>query len=155
MTDRRLDSAWGGGLARGWGGVGGRGPLTADLGVVKCRYGKDYGRFKAPGPVRVPRCPRIGRVRGNLDRPRRSAANPDRTPGRPDGMGPSVSHSHFRLPPSAHDTPNRPGRDSKGMKTTHARYVIFQMAEVAVPKRLFRAILDRIRRLRPPDSVPG
>jgi len=37
---------------------------------------------------------------------------------------------------------------------THARYVIFQMAEVAVPKRLFRAILDRIRRLRLPETVP-
>ncbi len=30
---------------------------------------------------------------------------------------------------------------------THSRYVIFQMAEVAVPKGLFAAILDRIRRL--------
>ena len=30
----------------------------------------------------------------------------------------------------------------------HARYVTFQMAEVAVPHQLFRAILDRIRRLR-------
>jgi len=29
----------------------------------------------------------------------------------------------------------------------HARYVTFQMAEVAVPHRLFRAILQRIRRL--------
>ena len=28
----------------------------------------------------------------------------------------------------------------------HARYVTFQMAEVAVPRRLFRAILERIRR---------
>ena len=37
---------------------------------------------------------------------------------------------------------------------THARYVIFQMAEVAVPKRLFRAILKRIRRLRLPETVP-
>jgi len=37
---------------------------------------------------------------------------------------------------------------------THARYVIFQMAEVAVPKRLFRAILERIRRLRLPETVP-
>jgi len=36
---------------------------------------------------------------------------------------------------------------------THARYVIFQMAEVAVPKRLFQAILDRIRRLKPPSVV--
>jgi hypothetical protein len=38
---------------------------------------------------------------------------------------------------------------------THARYVIFQMAEVAVPRRLFRAILERIRRLRPREPVPG
>jgi len=36
----------------------------------------------------------------------------------------------------------------------HSRYVVFQMAEVAVPKRLFRAILERIRRLRPPETVP-
>ena len=28
----------------------------------------------------------------------------------------------------------------------HARYVMFQMAEVAIPRRLFRAILERIRR---------
>ena len=38
---------------------------------------------------------------------------------------------------------------------THARYVIFQMAEVAVPERLFRTILARIRRLRLPETVPG
>ncbi len=38
---------------------------------------------------------------------------------------------------------------------TDARYVIFQMAEVAVPKRLFRAILARIRRLRLLETVPG
>jgi hypothetical protein len=37
---------------------------------------------------------------------------------------------------------------------THARHVIFQMAEVAVPKQLFRAILERIRRLRLPEMVP-
>ena len=28
----------------------------------------------------------------------------------------------------------------------HARYVTFQLAEVAIPRRLYRAILDRIRR---------
>ena len=37
----------------------------------------------------------------------------------------------------------------------HSRYVIFQMAEVAVPKQLVQAILERIRRLRPPETVPG
>jgi hypothetical protein len=35
----------------------------------------------------------------------------------------------------------------------HSRYVFFQMAEVAVPRALFRAILERIRRLRPPSVV--
>ncbi len=38
---------------------------------------------------------------------------------------------------------------------THSRYIIFQMAEVAVPKRLFRAIQERIRRLRVPETEPG
>ena len=35
----------------------------------------------------------------------------------------------------------------------HAKYVTFQMAEVAVPRRLYRAILDRIRRFAP-DANP-
>ena len=38
---------------------------------------------------------------------------------------------------------------------SHASYVIFQMAEVAVPKQLFQAILERIRRLWIPEMVPG
>ena len=33
---------------------------------------------------------------------------------------------------------------------SHGRYLVFQMAEVAVPRELFRGILDRIARLRPP-----
>ena len=36
-----------------------------------------------------------------------------------------------------------------------ARYITFQMAEVAVPKHLFAAILRRIRRLMSPLPVPG
>ena len=36
-----------------------------------------------------------------------------------------------------------------------ARYVTFQLAEVAVSKRLFTAILQRIERLRSPPLVPG
>ena len=36
----------------------------------------------------------------------------------------------------------------------HGRYAIFQMEEVAVPRDLFLRILDRIARLRPPDSAP-
>jgi hypothetical protein len=31
---------------------------------------------------------------------------------------------------------------------THAKYVVFQLAEVAVPRQLFAAILERIGRLR-------
>ena len=31
---------------------------------------------------------------------------------------------------------------------THAKYVVFQLAEVAVPRPLFAAILGRIGRLR-------
>lgn len=37
----------------------------------------------------------------------------------------------------------------------HARYVVFQMAEVAVPQKVFRLILDRISRLRPPPVFEG
>jgi len=37
---------------------------------------------------------------------------------------------------------------------THARHVTFQMAEVAVSRQLFRAILERIRRLWLPPPVP-
>jgi len=32
----------------------------------------------------------------------------------------------------------------------HGRHLVFQMAEVAVPRELFRRILDRIAALRPP-----
>jgi hypothetical protein len=38
---------------------------------------------------------------------------------------------------------------------SHARYVTFQMAEVAVPRRVFKAILGRIERLRLAVAVPG
>ena len=37
----------------------------------------------------------------------------------------------------------------------HARQVIFQMAEVAIPRELFRAILERIGRLRLPTMQAG
>jgi len=36
-----------------------------------------------------------------------------------------------------------------------ARYAVFQMAKVAVPRHLFRTILDRIRRLRPVRAASG
>jgi hypothetical protein len=37
----------------------------------------------------------------------------------------------------------------------HARRVIFQMAEVAIPRELLRAILEGIGRLRLPTPLPG
>jgi hypothetical protein len=37
---------------------------------------------------------------------------------------------------------------------THARHITFQMAEVAIPRRLFKVILHRIRRLGPLMSAP-
>ncbi len=38
----------------------------------------------------------------------------------------------------------------------HSKYVFFQMAEVAVPRKLFAAILERIQRLRAvPALVPS
>ena len=37
---------------------------------------------------------------------------------------------------------------------SHSRYTVFQLAEIAVPKKLFASILDRIRRLAPPGLVP-
>ncbi len=36
---------------------------------------------------------------------------------------------------------------------THSRYVIFQMAEVAVPRELFDAILERIQRFGVPPPL--
>jgi len=34
------------------------------------------------------------------------------------------------------------------------RYVVFQIAEVVIPRRLFRPILERNRRLKVPLAVP-
>ena len=38
---------------------------------------------------------------------------------------------------------------------THSRRVVFQLAEVAVPRQLFRTILEAIDRLRVPIPVPS
>ncbi len=50
--------------------------------------------------------------------------------------------------------PNLPPVGSSPCTPLH-RYIVFQMAEEAVPRLLFRAILERIRRLRLPETVPG
>jgi len=59
---------------------------------------------------------------------------------------------HLALPKSVKHCSLRTLRDKLikiGAKVvSHSRYVIFQMAEVAVPQILFREILDRIRQLR-------
>jgi hypothetical protein len=36
---------------------------------------------------------------------------------------------------------------------SHGRYVTFQLAEVAVPRRMFAEILSLIARLRPPPAL--
>jgi hypothetical protein len=39
---------------------------------------------------------------------------------------------------------------------SHGRYVAFQMAEVAIPRKLFAAIVERIATLRsPPVAMPA
>ena len=50
---------------------------------------------------------------------------------------------------------SRIGRSASILSAQQRGYVFFQMAEVAVPKHVFRAILDRIQRLRLPETVPG
>jgi hypothetical protein len=46
--------------------------------------------------------------------------------------------------------------DQIGTKVVrHARQVVFQMAEVAVPRELFRAMLEGIQRLRLPTPMAG
>ena len=35
---------------------------------------------------------------------------------------------------------------------SHAKYLVFQLAEVAVPRELFAALLERIGRLRPAEA---
>ena len=71
----------------------------------------------------------------------------------PAPAGPAASGEPLVVDPGA------PGLREKLIKigakvVTHARYVIFQLAEVAVPKLLFRAILERIGRRRLPNMVP-
>ena len=68
-------------------------------------------------------------------------------------------HHRLALPRSVKHWPLATLRE-KLIKTgakviTRARYVVFWMVDLALPKRLFRAILERIRRLRMPETVPG
>lgn len=45
--------------------------------------------------------------------------------------------------------------ETSGLSQLHARQVVFQMAEVAIPRELFRAILQAIGRLRLPAEASG
>ena len=63
--------------------------------------------------------------------------------------------------PAARNQALDPDNDSgeidqdRGKGVRHARRVAFQLAEVAVPRRLFLAILCAINRLRLPMPAPG
>ena len=62
----------------------------------------------------------------------------------------------FGLCPSHRTSPPRLSGIKIGAKVVaHSRYVVFQMADVAVPKRLFRAVLGRTGRLQLPETVPA
>ncbi len=89
------------------------------------------------------------------------------TPHRPaDCRDPSLAYNlgnvlrQRALPPSVKQWSLTTLRDKLikiGAKVVHhARYVTFQLAEVAVPRRLYRAILERIRRFAalPPRASP-
>ncbi len=70
------------------------------------------------------------------------------------GLHPSKQHLvHIEPSMDCHKWEKREQRFAKKFKigtkvVRHAKYVTFQLAEVAVPRRLFAAILERIRRLR-------
>ena len=52
-----------------------------------------------------------------------------------------------------HDVGRRAALPVRDLRVSQGRYVIFQLAESAVPQELFRQILQRIRRLEPiPDT---
>ena len=61
------------------------------------------------------------------------------------GVEPRPAAYEMRYPGDQHQ--NRPVPDAKIVR--HGRYVIFQMAEVAIPGDLFGDIPHRIDRLRP------
>lgn len=68
--------------------------------------------------------------------------------------------SRLALPPSVKHWTLTTLRDKLikigGKMVRHARYVIFQLAEVAISRQLYRMILDRIRRFAviEPRAVP-
>ena len=58
----------------------------------------------------------------------------------------------WQLPLAGHDLAREAGKIGARI-VRHGRYVVFQLAEVAVPRALFAAILRRIDRLRGPPMV--
>jgi len=61
---------------------------------------------------------------------------------------PIILYHSFRYRAASWEVPRRVVAKIGAKVVSHSRYVIFQMAEVAVPRILFREILDRIRQLR-------
>ncbi len=73
-----------------------------------------------------------------------------------DDHGRLGAHTLERLDvhPSERITAADENLDGGSKVVAHGRYLVFQMAEVAVPRELFGRLLDRIARLRPPDLAP-
>ena len=66
-------------------------------------------------------------------------------PDSPDSAEPKVFHQSFRYQAASWEVDRR----VVAKVVRHSRYVIFQPAEVAVPRELFGAILGRIQQLAP------
>lgn len=65
-------------------------------------------------------------------------------------LGKTVRRAHLRL-----TTLREKSIKIRAKVVYYARYVIFQIAEIAVPRWLFRAILERVQRLKSLMAVPG
>ena len=87
-------------------------------------------------------------------RNRRAAKGSQLSPDASGGWG-SEGADRLRQCPPYQAKSRHEARQVVAKVVTHARYVIFGVAEVAIPRGLFATILQRIRRLRPPARVPG
>ena len=68
-------------------------------------------------------------------------------------LAPLLTESKAHRPTSAVRA-HGPQRRQRSSLPPCARDVVFQMADVAIPRRLFAVILERIRQLRHPEAVP-
>lgn len=72
-----------------------------------------------------------------------AVVRPDRQPGE---LSPAVGPAEAGPELDTHDTAEEAHQD-RGAVVRHSQFVIFQLAEVAVPRKPFAAILTRIGRL--------